>query len=813
MADGSRKSILQRLNPLGRPQKESAKIEEVIIPDVPGSEVPISGMILSDKTLASHQEQLDLIEKKKVIDLYRSMESDAIISAALDLYADNATQTNERTGHVVSVQMADKRIEGEINDFLWNIMKVDTECWEWVRAVARDGEIYIDTQADPTKWAFVMVDEPSNINALIKGQNEIAHFVVSPLEEKKDGYESRLFSVAYGKAENKSSEYIVEDADRYIVGFNSRVNGGTMTLETNTLYGEPIAEDFKIQAGKSALANVVTTFQSLSALEDAIFINRLTKSTAFKIVHVDVSDSNNTQAKQIVEAVKNAFKSSETIDMNTGTYQSRQSPIPINDFIYVPTKGTKGAITMQEVGGEVGEVNMNDVDYYRNKLFAGLGVLKAYLGFEETTPGGLGDSTLTMLDERLGRRVKRLQTVLKGIIDQSILYYWKYSTNDRTESNLPEYMLILGKVSTKEDEERQKRFTEAVSNANALISLAKDELFVDKINPDKFFDYIFEDLLGVDTNKFNNEAQLDEMEISIREIPENQKTISERRAKRSSAKRNKVEAAIKRLLVSEGYTVYIETSNGTQIPLSRALDMKRYNSKLLQEKTYKQLKDDSKTKDPARLKKSKKIIVKYIEVNGENFLEFRVTAEDPAKNAKEGKPTSYTTQVSLKDFAALVKKSVSQGVDGGTPIKEKDLVMQAIQGEIAVSCSCPAAKWWGQQYLGTQHDYSIDKNDIAPTKNIPLQPICKHTLATLTALPFWWNTIIRDLRDDKLLPSNMTIDQLKTVAQKAKEEPETVEVDIDKAEENYKEANEEVEAAIPDLEDIHDDEEEILKDE
>jgi hypothetical protein len=50
------------------------------------------------------------MEEEKKIALYRQMENDAVISAALDLYADNATQVNPKTGHAIYVECKDAEV-------------------------------------------------------------------------------------------------------------------------------------------------------------------------------------------------------------------------------------------------------------------------------------------------------------------------------------------------------------------------------------------------------------------------------------------------------------------------------------------------------------------------------------------------------------------------------------------------------------------------------------------------------------------------------------------------------------------------------
>jgi len=725
----------------------------------------IANLYTSNKTLISGTDVTNSSEAK-LVSLYRQMDNDAIISAALDLYADNATQVNQKTGHVVAIESTDKNFQDEINEFLWKIVKIDDEAWQIVRDIARDGKIFLDTKAfnNGREWSFVPVENPALVKALVVGQNEIKYFVVSPeVDEEENTVVSKSFTYMYNKQQDPSG-YQVEPKDRFIAGFNTRDIIGKMKVASDSKFnGEEVVEELKIRSGRSILAPAVQTWQTLSALEDALYINRLTKSTEFKIVQVDVSDSNNKQAEQIINAVKNSFKNSESIDQITDRYQNRQSPIPINDFIYVPVKGEKGAVTVTDVGGSVGEININDIDYFRNKLFAGLGVLKAYLGFEETTPGGLGDSTLTKLDERLGRRVLRLQQVLKSVVHSIIHYYWTHSTTARATEAMPDFNIVLGKVSTKEEEENQARLETQINIANSIISLVQQDQFQEFVSNERLFKYIFEDVIGIDTHVFDNQPNKDEISLRVKEIEDRLLTETfdhvnkvRYKEKKHFDESNFITGRIENLMGDEAFTkldeilnehsVILEDDFGGKRTLSEVIEFDGFK-KAFNELTYAQLKDRSKSKDPARLKKSKNLTAKYTGLDKDNNITFQVTAEDPEANKKAGRPTSYTTKVRLKDLKYLIDTNQEEGRE----LTDEEITKMALQGDVAVSCSCPAAKWWGQQYKGTQDDYALDKNDIAPTVRIPTQPLCKHTILTLTVLPFWYNTIVRDLRSKGLI--------------------------------------------------------------
>jgi hypothetical protein len=109
-----------------------------------------------------------------------------------------------------------------------------------------------------------------------------------------------------------------------------------------------------------------------------------------------------------------------------------------------------------------------------------------------------------------------------------------------------------------------------------------------------------------------------------------------------------------------------------------------------------------------------------------------------------------------------------------------------MQGDVDVSCTCPSSLYWGQQYLGTKQDYSLDKNTIEPTVRPPKIPVCKHTIATLSVLPFWYNTIIRDLRVKGVLGSSKIQDEkIEDQSEELKEETELEELEAsEKALEN-----------------------------
>lgn len=718
----------------------------------------LGGTVLAIKELAVNKpvmfsgiNPLEL-DDSKLLDFYNVMDADAIISAGLDLYADNATQENRKTGHVASIESQDIQFKQELNEFLWDFVKVDTEAWDWVRRLVKDGKLFLDTKAVGLgkDWSFVPVENPAGITALVQGQHDIRYYLVKESTANDNDY----YQIASaGKKDDNSTK--LEPKSRYISAFYKPRLQGTVDVQTESaIDGSSTTETLNVKNGRSLLYSVKNDWQALCALEDAVFQSRLAKSRNFRIVQIDVADSNNEQAKDIVNAVKNAMRSSESINAQEGRYSSRQSPVPIDDFVYNPVRGVKGAITVTPVtASQEATIPMQDIEYFRNKVFAGLSVLKAYLGFEETTPGGLGDSTLTMLDERLGRRIKSIQNILKKIVKDIVTYYWINSDTKRTVDNMPKFSVELGQVSTKGDKEVVENLDTAITTANNFLAMLESEVFKNRYSEEKVFKYVFGNLLGIELSAIDTTTDKSEVNIELKQLRESVNVKKYATGKQphyyKDGKLNTLVDLLEHKELSdilEDYDVFLESETGKIVPLAEAINRPAFRS-VMNEKSYKELKQKTKATDPKRIAKSKKLTVKYLGLDENNYITFRVTAEDPKANAAAGRPTSYETKVSLKDLSYVIKENM----DEKNPLKDKELVQLAMQGDVSVACDCPASKYWGQQYNGTKQDYSIVKNNIEPTRNRQYQTLCKHVVTMLTVMPFWWTSVVRDLRKKGLL--------------------------------------------------------------
>ena len=134
-----------------------------------------------------------------------------------------------------------------------------------------------------------------------------------------------------------------------------------------------------------------------------------------------------------------------------------------------------------------------------NKLFAGLRVPKVYLGWEEALPGSLGSTSLTRLDSRYARTVKKVQRVLKEGVRDLVDFYCLVTNEDR-----PDYKVCMMKVSTADEADNLEELRGKTEVADSLLRVIDSIQGID-YDREELMDYIVTSVLDLrDFVKFKN---------------------------------------------------------------------------------------------------------------------------------------------------------------------------------------------------------------------------------------------------------------------------------------------------------------------
>ncbi len=112
--------------------------------------------------------QLHLATRLELFKDYEAMDTDSIISSALDIYADECT-TKSETGEVLVIKSSDEKVQKVLHNLFYDILNVEFNLWPWTRNMIKYGDFFLKLNiAD--KYGVIGV-EPMAAYEIIREEN------------------------------------------------------------------------------------------------------------------------------------------------------------------------------------------------------------------------------------------------------------------------------------------------------------------------------------------------------------------------------------------------------------------------------------------------------------------------------------------------------------------------------------------------------------------------------------------------------------------------------------------------------------------
>jgi hypothetical protein len=422
--------------------------------------------------------------RESLYQIFDEMSGDPIISGALELYAEDSAEYNEQ-GNVVWATSDDEAVSKICNNILQDL-KIDEKAWEHIYSLCKYGDLYLETfrATDNIEKQQGKSNLLKNTSIIQEGKNfnsddtELVESVIVNIygkQEKLQNYieavkdPAQIFDLTqrgksvgflkvpkYNKnnsntlgSANYEYNYITDDVFLYdptkyvhiCLANPSDRNPETVELfkytnsDKNKTETERIKEreslTYTVKRGKSILQDVYKTYKELSLLTDSLLLNRVVRSALVRIIQVEVGEMGKSETMQLLQRIKSLFE--QKTAMTAGEkMREYNSPSPLENNVYIPTRGGQGALSVSNLGGDVNVKDIADIDYYNNKLFAGLKIPKQFLGYTDDTTGFSGGESLTKISGRYAKTIKRIQnTYCQGIktllniflIDRGLIQY------------------------------------------------------------------------------------------------------------------------------------------------------------------------------------------------------------------------------------------------------------------------------------------------------------------------------------------------------------------------------------------------------
>lgn len=387
-------------------------------------------------------------ERKQSYKEYDDMDMD-IVAAALDLWADDATQMSLEDAASFYVDCDNPEIRETLEDMYFHQLKIDEKLWEIVRTFAKYGDYFIRVVGDNDGVKYCDYSLSPDRVTRIDYKGAIARFIVD-------------------------EQLVLNPWD--IVHF--KMPGGNLFPKTGDFNAATSLDDLNdtenaYTYGRSPLYNARRTWKQLNLIEDSIVLLRLSRALKRTIFMVNTTGLSEPKAWELVDRIASLLKRNKATWSAKGSMESYNQIMNPSEDIILPIAGEKGSIQVQELGGDADIQHVADLDYTKNKLYGDLKTPKSYLGFEE---GLNGRNTLRMLDVRYARTIKNLQHVLIVGLERIGRIHLSLKGLDPFQYD---FKIRLPYISTVEESEK----VEALSTK--LDAIQKEVQLLDQLDPDK----------------------------------------------------------------------------------------------------------------------------------------------------------------------------------------------------------------------------------------------------------------------------------------------------------------------------------------
>lgn len=407
---------------------------------------------------------------------YDAMDTDAIIASALDIIADECTLKNEQ-GEVLQIRSSDENIQKILYSLFYDVLNIEFNLWAWIRNMCKYGDFYLKMEIAEKYGVYNVI--PFSAYNIVRQEgynpqnpNEV-RFKFDP-------------NAALASTSGYSSAFANQDPGVFFDNFeiaHFRLIGDVNYLPYGRSYLEPARKLFK----------------QYVLIEDAMLIHRIVRAPERRVFYVNVGAIPPNEVENHIQRMMNKMKKTPLMDAATGQYNLKYNVQNMLEDFVIPVRGNDQSTRIDTAKG-LDYNGIEDVSYFREKLFAALKIPKAFMGYEKDLTG---KATLAAEDIRFARTVERIQRIIVSELTKVALVHL-YSQGYTNES-AANFSLSLTNPSIIYDQERIALMKEKVDLANQAM---ESKLLPKYYIYDKLFQFSEDQF-----NEFNDQIAEDQKQL------------------------------------------------------------------------------------------------------------------------------------------------------------------------------------------------------------------------------------------------------------------------------------------------------------
>lgn len=408
---------------------------------------------------------------------YDAMEFSSDLSVALDIYAEEASQTSVSEEKAVWVESDDEEVKNIIISLLENL-NIEDQIFGMARHLSKYGDLF----CVPT------VDSKNGITELTFLHPSVMSVLTDPKTGKVIGYESESADISSVSSDLTSMDYIKDLPEDIRV----RVAGGLAPWDV--AHFRIAGSNLQHPYGHSMIEKARRPWQTLSMLETSVALWRLTRAGNRLLFSLDVGTASPGEAKNALNKFKNAVYGNTDLKLTSPDDIFGGSMVdflfqynlfsPFKDIFWPMAKDSASKVEVLTMSPDLAA--MEDIEHFQNKVRTALGIPKAY--FDQDISGWNANKALAMQDIRFAKKIHRIQRSLvnglQTICALHLLYIGKTKFKFTIKMEEPSALFELQRIEI---------MKEKVDNAIAMMEMA-DAFGLD---PDLFALYILSEYVGM----------------------------------------------------------------------------------------------------------------------------------------------------------------------------------------------------------------------------------------------------------------------------------------------------------------------------
>ena len=362
---------------------------------------------------------------------YEAMDSDPLISSALDIYADETTLKSEY-GKILSIKSDNNQIHDILHNLYYDILNIEFNLYPWTRNLCKYGDFFLKLDISE-KFGITNVEPLSSYDV-----NRVEG------EDPENPYYTR---------------FVLESGDI------RQTNQGMKTEFENyeIAHFRMISDSNFLPYGRSMLEGGRKVWKQLSLMEDAMLIHRIMRAPEKRIFNIDIGNIPPAEVDQYMQKIVGQMKKAPVIDENSGQYNLKYNMQNITEDFFLPVRGGDSGTKIENLAGLEYQTT-EDIEYLRNKLLASLKIPQPFYGYAEKATES--KATLAAEDVRFARTIERIQRILVSELTKiGIVHLY---SQGYTDADLVDFEIELTNPSKIYEQEKLELLGQRITAFNDL---------------------------------------------------------------------------------------------------------------------------------------------------------------------------------------------------------------------------------------------------------------------------------------------------------------------------------------------------------